>query len=896
MSPNSSRPWIKTTCAYCGVGCGVEATTNLQGQLEVKGDAAHPANYGKLCSKGLALGETVTHTGRLLHPLIEKEITDWPQALAHVAQQFSKTIQEHGPNAIAFYASGQLLTEDYYVANKLMKGFIGSANIDTNSRLCMSSSVSAHKRAFGADIVPGCYQDIEHTDMVILVGSNLAWCHPVIYQRIKAAKKQRPDLYVVVIDPRKTASCEIADLHLAIQPGTDVALFNGLLCALHRKKKLNHTYIEKYTQGFNETLLSAQQDTPNIDKLARLLSLSQSELKAFYQRFSDTDNVMTLYSQGVNQSSYGTDKVNAIINCHLATGKMGRLGACPFSITGQPNAMGGREVGGLANTLAAHMEFNHPEHHQILSDYWQTTTLARQPGLKAVDMFDALDRGEIKAIWIMATNPVVSLPNSHKIRQALEKCPFVVVSDCIENTDTTRTANVLLPAQGWAEKSGTVTNSERRISRQRRLLPTPGEGKPDWWIISQVAKHMGFEHAFNYCHEADIFKEYVKLTEFNNHGITARALNLSGLSKLSTTEYDQLTPQQWPVITKQKTIEHHQIFDQGIYFTPSKKAQFIALTYQPSMQQMTPQYPFILNTGRIRDQWHTMTRSGLSDKLSAYQAQPTIYLHPIDAEKKAILKDSLIEVSTPLGRCILKAEISEQTRQGELFAPIHWSDSTASQAKICQLINAHVDAISGQPEFKHTAVNIQVFPHQSDALLLTKKTMVALESDLITFPYWVRQTVKNGYLYHIASPLTPDQLQQKLHSFDNAAHHNQLSFSDNQFNFRFATITENHIDFAYLVSNKLPKESSSWFETLLSHPVNSEVSLSLLSNVPLGSLAIGKLICACKRVGYQHLCHAIRQHDIKQLDHLTDITQAGTGCGSCLLELNHILEQEIELT
>ncbi|MCL1125081.1 nitrate reductase [Shewanella surugensis] len=896
MSQDSSRPWIKTTCAYCGVGCGVEAKTNHQGQLEIRGDETHPANYGKLCSKGLALGETVTPTGRLHHPMIEKEMTAWPQALTHVAQQFTKIIREHGPNAIAFYASGQLLTEDYYVANKLMKGFIGSANIDTNSRLCMSSSVSAHKRAFGSDLVPGCYQDIEHAEMIILVGSNLAWCHPVIYQRIKEAKKYKPHLYVVVIDPRSTASCEIANLHLAIRPGADVALFNGLLCELNRRQKLDRHYIEKHTEGFSDTLVSAQQDTPSFDKLAALLSLSQTDLMTFYEHFANTNKVMTFYSQGVNQSCYGTDKVNAIINCHLATGKVGRLGACPFSITGQPNAMGGREVGGLANTLAAHMEFNHQAHHQTLSEYWQTSTLASKPGLKAIDMFDALDRGEIKAIWIMATNPVVSLPNSHKIQQALEKCPFVVVSDCIEDTDTTRTANVLLPAQGWAEKSGTVTNSERRISRQRRLLPTPGEGKPDWWIISQVAKHMGFESAFNYRHEADIFKEYAQLTELNNYGSTARALNLAGLSQLSATEYNLLSPQQWPLMSKQSNIEHHRLFSEGVYFTSSTKAQFIALKYHLPLQQVSSQYPFILNTGRIRDQWHTMTRSGLSPSLSAYQAEPTLYLHPLDAKRQALQQGELVEISSTLGKSLLKVTLSEQLRRGELFAPIHWSNTTSSRGKIGQLISQHVDAISGQPEFKHTAVNIHVYPYQSDALLLTKKTISALESDLTAFPYWVKQTVTNGYLYHIASQLIPAQLQQQLHSFQKVAHHNQLSFNDNQSNFRFANITDKQIDFAYMVSNKLPKDSRSWFRTLLSHPIDSDMSLSLLANLPQGSLAVGELICACKQVGRTQLCHAIRQHDINQLTDLTRVTQAGSGCGSCLPELHNILEQELTLT
>ena len=508
--------WTKTTCAYCGVGCGVEAKVNAQGLLDIRGDKQHPANYGRLCSKGLALGETVSHEGRLLQPSIDGLDTSWDNALTHVATQFSQIIKDHGPDAIAFYASGQLLTEDYYVANKLMKGFIGSGNIDTNSRLCMSSTVAGHKRAFGSDTVPVCYQDLEKAQMVVITGSNLAWCHPVLFQRLKAAKEDNPALFIVVIDPRKTATCAIADLHLAIQPGADVALFNGLLAYLSEHKKTDSDYIQKYTQGFQAALDSAIDECTDRDNLLSRLAVDEQTLNAFYAKFAETEKVVTIYSQGVNQSSQGTDKVNSILNCHLATGRIGKEGMGPFSVTGQPNAMGGREVGGLANTLAAHMEFGNPVEHSLISEFWGTENLARAPGLKAIELFDAIDNGKIKAVWIMATNPVVSLPNSHKTIAALKKCPLVVVSDCIKDTATTRLADVLLPAQGWSEKSGTVTNSERRISRQRRILASPGEAKADWWIVSEVAKRMGFGDAFNYLHEGEVFVEYAKMTTLGN--------------------------------------------------------------------------------------------------------------------------------------------------------------------------------------------------------------------------------------------------------------------------------------------------------------------------------------------------------------------------------------------
>lgn len=482
---------VRTTCPYCGVGCGVLATKQDGGSIAIAGDPDHPANFGRLCSKGSALAETIDLDGRLLEPQIGGKSASWDIALDLVANRFAETIREHGPDSVAFYVSGQLLTEDYYVANKLMKGFIGSANIDTNSRLCMSSSVAGHVRAFGSDTVPGTYEDLELADLIVLTGSNLAWCHPVLYQRIAAAKIKRPHMRVVLIDPRRTMTADIADLHLAIRPDGDTALFVGLLGFLAEQRALDRTYIDRHTSGFEAALAVAHQY--DLHDISGRTGITPEQLQEFFTLFAETERCVTIYSQGVNQSASGTDKVNAIINCHLATGRIGRPGMGPFSVTGQPNAMGGREVGGLANMLAGHMQIENAGHRQLVQDFWASPTIAGKTGLKAVDLFKAVGDGRVKALWIMATNPADSMPEADGVVKALERCPFVVVSDINENTDTEAYAHVLLPAAGWGEKDGTVTNSERQISRQRPFLSLPGRQSrtgglsPKWpnaWVLA----------------------------------------------------------------------------------------------------------------------------------------------------------------------------------------------------------------------------------------------------------------------------------------------------------------------------------------------------------------------------------------------------------------------------
>ena len=547
-APSHHPPAVRTTCPYCGVGCGVLAKPDGRGAAIIAGDPDHPANFGRLCSKGSALGETLGLDTRLLHPMVRQADgrmarVGWDAALGAVADGFTRTIAKHGPDSVAFYLSGQLLTEDYYVANKLMKGFIGSGNVDTNSRLCMASSVAGHRRAFGADTVPGTYADLDLADLIVLVGSNAAWCHPVLYQRMVANKRTR-GAKIVVIDPRRTATAQDADLFLAVAPGMDSALFSGLLVHLTDTLALDYEYIDAHTTGLADALARAREIAPTLAATAKATGLAEADVARFFELFRATPRVVTCFSQGVNQSAQGTDKVGAIINCHLVTGRIGKPGMGPFSLTGQPNAMGGREVGGLANQLAAHMGFSAEEIDRV-GRFWRVSTMARREGLKAVQMFEAIERGEIKALWVMATNPAVSLPRAGAMRDALSKLDLLVISENVASNDTIRAnAHVLLPAAAWGEKGGTVTNSERRISRQRPFLPLPGEAKPDWWIVTQAARRMGFAAAFDYNSVADVFREHAALSAFENDG--RRDFDIGALASLSDDEFDALDPVQWP--------------------------------------------------------------------------------------------------------------------------------------------------------------------------------------------------------------------------------------------------------------------------------------------------------------------------------------------------------------
>src|SRR6202161_363127 len=727
----------RTTCPYCGVGCGVLATADGKGGAAISGDPEHPANFGRLCSKGSALGETLGLEQRLLYPMIRcskgvMERVAWTDALDHVAHRFAHIIARDGPGAVAFYLSGQLLTEDYYVANKLMKGFIGSANVDTNSRLCMASSVAGHRRAFGADTVPGVYEDLDEADLLVLVGSNAAWCHPVLFQRM-IANKQRRGARIVVIDPRKTDTTEDADLFLGLKPGTDTALFSGLLVHLADHGALDCDYIERYTSGFDEALARARAIAGSVAATALATGLSEQDVSAFFQLFAATPRVVTLYSQGVNQSAQGTDKVNAIVNCHLATARIGKIGASPFSLTGQPNAMGGREVGGLSNQLAAHMNFTPPDIDRVRR-FWKAPRIATHEGLKAVQLFDAIGRGEIKALWVMGTNPAVSLPDADAARPALKKLELFVISENVLSNDTVAAgAHVLLPALAWGEKSGTVTKSERRISRQRAFLAAPGEARPDWWIVSEVAKRLGFGAAFDYSSAADVFREHAALSALENKG--GRGLELGGLTSLSDEAFDTMAPVLWPARSGDAGPQQR-FFAGGGFFSNDQKARFIAPEI-PARRTETPAgRPLRLNTGRVRDQWHTVTRTGISPRLGQHLPEPYVEIHPDDATRFGVTDDSFARVVTDYGQCILKVVVSERAQRGMLFAPIHWSEENASAARVGALVAPFTDPFSGQPENKATPASIAPYEYVFRGFALSRGRL-----RLPDHVWWARATV-----------------------------------------------------------------------------------------------------------------------------------------------------------
>ncbi|MFI3246206.1 MAG: molybdopterin-dependent oxidoreductase [Ferrimonas sp.] len=726
-----------TTCPYCGVGCGVIAQTSVDAngttQVTVKGDPWHPANYGRLCAKGMQLGKTLLHPKRLSYPQIQGQRQSWSVAIAHIAQRFTQTIAEHGPESVAFYLSGQLLTEDYYVANKLMKGFIGSANVDTNSRLCMSSAVVAHKRAFGSDTVPGCYEDFELADLVILAGSNLAWCQPVLFQRMLAAKAVHPERKLVVIDPRCSATAEAADLHLALAPNSDLSLWHGLLHYLLQR--------DVDDRGYKEGLCAAQLahiQTFDVARVAHDTELDIAQIKQFYQWFEQTERTVSGFSMGSNQSQHGVANGNAIINCHLFTRRLGRPGMGPFSITGQPNAMGGREVGGLATTLAAHVEFAETEKVAAVAQVWGSERMARNHGLTAVPMFEAMAAGKIKAIWILGTNPAVSLPDNDLIQRALTRCDTVVISDCSGGTDSQQFADVLLPALGWGEKSGTVTNAERRISRQRAFVQANDEARADWWAICQVAQAMGFGHAFNYANEAEIFAEHAQLSQINGG-----SFDISGLASLTAAQYQQLPPLQWPQRSQQPLqLQSQRLFNPSV-ITAAEPT--LGQLHVDATQVRLSQGTWLLNSGRSRDQWHTMTRTGAVAALSAHQPMPQLHIHPDDLAQLTMDHNTLLLLN---GKAAWPVQADPNQRRGELFAPIHWSAANSSTGNVNRLTDRQVDGLSAQPAFKTARVEVQpqVVNYWGQLLL-----PMGVRPPLTWCVFWAKQAVDGGVLWWLAS-------------------------------------------------------------------------------------------------------------------------------------------------
>lgn len=871
----------RTTCPYCGVGCGVIATVNDSGAIAIRGDADHPANFGRLCSKGSALAETLDLDGRLLHPEIGGKQVGWDEALDLVAARFAQTIAEHGPDSVAFYVSGQLLTEDYYVANKLMKGFFGSANIDTNSRLCMSSSVAGHRRAFGSDTVPGCYEDLELADLVVLTGSNLAWCHPVLYQRLAAAKAARPDMRVVVIDPRRTMTADIADLHLAIRPDGDVALFNALFTHLAASAALDHAYVAARTSGFAAALATAAIDEA---ALVRATGLEPSELAAFFRLFETTEKVVTCYSQGVNQSSAGTDKVNAIINCHLATGRIGRPGMGPFSLTGQPNAMGGREVGGLANMLAAHMDIETVGDRDQVRRFWGAPSIAAKPGLKAVDMFRAVADGRIKAIWIMATNPVVSMPDADAVEAALKACPFVVVSDVLRETDTTRHAHVLLPSLGWGEKDGTVTNSERRISRQRGFLTAPGEARADWWQLAEVARRMGFEGAFAFASSSEIFAEHAGLSAFENDG--RRDFDIGAHAEIDAADYDALAPFQWPQ-PQGRPERETRFFADGGFFHADGRARFVAVE-SAVPDRISGAFPFTLNTGRVRDHWHTMTRTGKSARLSAHLAEPFAEIHPRDAMDLGIAAADLVTLESPHGSAIVRALITERQARGNLFVPMHWNDQFAAKARIDALVPPVTDPVSGQPASKNAAVAVSRFSALAYGFAVSAAKPAGLD-----LGYWAVAKASGGWRLELATDVAPeDWVAWCRKTFGLDQNIEPIGYADGPTGQRrLAFFDGDRLLLALFLAQEPVAVARNWaVEQLSASHADLRMRFALVAGRPGADRPDpGATVCSCFNVGVNQIVAAVRG-GCRSVEAVGQALRAGTNCGSCRAEIRGIVD------
>ncbi|GAB1308978.1 hypothetical protein KH5_16610 [Urechidicola sp. KH5] len=700
----ATKKSFKSICSYCGVGCGIIVNKDVNGAISVKGDPDYPVNKGMLCSKGMNLNYVVQDTSdRLLHPQMRwsrnhpMQQVSWDVAITRAAAVFKSLINKYGPNSVGFYVSGQCLTEEYYIVNKLAKGFIGTNNIDTNSRLCMSSAVVGYKKSIGDDAPPISYDDIELSDCILIAGANPAWCHPILYRRIEQHKEENPNLKVVVVDPRKTQSCDIADLHLQIIPGTDVVLYNAIVRRLIEKNKIDKKFIRDHTEDFDE-LKDVVFET-SLSKAAEICGISVSDIKKAAQYIGLSMRFLSMWTMGLNQSVIGVDKNVSLLNISLVTGQIGKPGSGPFSLTGQPNAMGGREVGGMANLLAAHKDLANPDHRKEVANFWGGGEIAPKPGLTATEMIDALNSGRLKAIWVVCTNPIVSLPNAAQVEKAFEKAKFVIVQDISRRSETVAYADLVLPAAGWLEKEGTMTNSERRISYINKVIDAPGEALPDVEIFNRFAQKMGFE-GFDYDDNSQIFDEHSLLTKGTN-------IDITGLS------YDRLKSEgsfQWPVPEKSH-MGTKRLFENKQFFTKSGKAKFNApKNLLNKSENLSKEFPLILTTGRVRDQWHTRTRTGKVNKLNAHIPSSYVEMNTVDALERGVKNGDVVIVKSARGEARVTVKVNFDIRKGVAFMPMHWGKVLGKDfGRANNLTNALVDPISKEPDFKYAAIQIEKY-------------------------------------------------------------------------------------------------------------------------------------------------------------------------------------------
>jgi assimilatory nitrate reductase catalytic subunit len=930
----------KSTCPYCGVGCGVVIESSGDQITGVRGDPDHPANFGRLCTKGSTLALTasaaVTRQTRLLKPMRREHRQEaakpvsWDNALGFAAESFAQIIREYGPDAVGFYISGQLLTEDYYVFNKLAKGLIGTNNVDTNSRLCMSSAVAGYKQTLGADAPPNCYDDVNHAQCIFIVGSNTAYAHPILFRRIEDAKQNNPQMKIIFCDPRRTDTAEIADLYLPIQPGTDVSLFNGMLHIMLWEGWTDNAYIAAHTTGFDALKTTVRDYTP--DLVAETCGIKKEDLLTAAKMFATSAATLSLYCQGLNQSSSGTDKNAALINLHLATQQIGKPGAGPFSLTGQPNAMGGREVGGLANLISAHRDMANPEHRAEVAKLWGLDRVGRdvpsKPGKTAVEMFQAAADGEIKALWIACTNPAQSMPDQTTVRRALERAELVIVQEAFATAATCDYADLLLPATTWGEKIGTVTNSERRISRVRAAVPAPGQTRHDWSIAVDFAQRLErllparptlFPYSLsNQAAGVEaIWNEHRESTR-------GRDLDITGMS------YAMLdaAPQQWPLKTGE-TVGKARLYEDGIFPTPDGKAKFANTVYKPVAEPRESRYPFSLTTGRLRDQWHGMSRTGTLGRLFGHVAEPCVQMNANDMARRLLKDGDLVHVTSKRGSIVVPLQASSEVAASQAFIAMHWGSEYLSGLSSMGEPLAGVNAIttssycptSKQPELKHAAVKILKAELPWSLLAMawlpegeSLAARVALKPLMKAFPFtscvpfasFANNTplggfnvAREGVLFRAAAHVVPpDELLTQIENLLGLVSPETLRYVDKKRGqWRAARLTPVG-EQAELTGFLLAGDTSAevWIKTVLEGQVPAQTYGRLLlspgTKAPVAVQARGKLVCSCLNVTDAAI-HAqlstAQGTPAERLASLQSDLQCGTNCGSCVPELKRLV-------
>ncbi|MCA0326107.1 MAG: molybdopterin-dependent oxidoreductase [Proteobacteria bacterium] len=918
----------KSTCPYCGVGCGVIIESESSQITGVRGDPDHPANFGRLCTKGstlhLTAAQPVTLHNRLLHPQhrlqrgAEPQRTSWDHATDTIANQLHQIIEKHGADAVGVYGSGQLLTEDYYVLNKFVKGLLGTNQLDTNSRLCMSSAVAGYKETLGADAPPACYEDIAHAGCLFITGSNTAWAHPILFRRIEDAKRANPQLRIIVVDPRRTDTCEIADLHLQIQPGTDVLLCHGLLHLMLWEGWVDPDFIAAHTSGFDALKALVQGATPA--HVARVCGVSPEALATAARWFAGVADAavgarqptLSLYCQGLNQSTSGTAKNAALINLHLATGQIGRPGAGPLSLTGQPNAMGGREVGGMANLLSAHRDLANPAHRAEVAALWGVPSVPQAPGRTAVEMFQAAADGAVKALWIVCTNPAQSLPDQRTVRRALERAELVIVQEAFASSETAAYADWLLPAATWGEKEGTVTNSERRISRVRAAVPAPGEARADWRIVQDIAhqlealRHPGRASLFGYGSPEQIWAEHRASTR-------GRDLDITGLSYALL---DAQGPQQWP-LPEGAAAGRSRLYTDHRFATPDGKARFVIDAYRPVAQARHARRPFSLISGRLRDQWHGMTRTGTLARLFGHVPGPVAGMHPQDMARRGLAAGQLVRITSPQGELVLPLAANDQLGLSQIDVPMHWGSAFVGGQALDGTPLAGVNALttpafcprSKQPELKHAAVRVDPagLPWSLRAMAwlppeAAAQARVQLASLLPRFgfascvPFGREAT---GVLLHAAAPAAVDEaLLAEIEALLQLATPDTLRLTDQHRGQRRSVRLSTGADGqrrlqGFLLAGDTGAEA--WLRTVLQDQLPADPYGRLLlapgATAPVALAPRSPQVCACINVSEAAITDCLsgcEGDDAERLAQLQSALRCGTQCGSCLPQLRRL--------